>query len=80
MFYLGILKMGVSSRIAPIFSFPYFFCTFASANFRYNLKHRNMKTSELQSQLDAENLNFLNYILAKTFNVELQGYVYSEED
>ena len=39
-----------------------------------------MKTSELQSQRDAENLNFLNYILAKTFNVELQGYVYSEEN
>lgn len=39
-----------------------------------------MKTSELQSQLYDENLNFLNYILAKMFNVELQGYVYSEED
>ena len=38
-----------------------------------------METSEYQSQLDAENLNLLNYI-AKTFNVELQGYVYSEED
>ena len=42
--------------------------------------HRNMETSECQSQLDAENLNFLNYILAKMFNVELQGYIYSEED
>lgn len=42
--------------------------------------HRNMETSEYQSQFDAENLNLLNYILAKTFNVELQGYVYSEED
>ncbi len=42
--------------------------------------HRNMEISEYQSQLDAENLNLLNYILAKTFNVELQGYVYSEED
>ncbi len=39
-----------------------------------------METKELQVQLDAENLNFLNYILAKMFNVELQGYVYSEED
>lgn len=39
-----------------------------------------METNELQSQLDAENLDFLNYILAKMLNVELQGYVYSEED
>lgn len=39
-----------------------------------------METSELQSRFDDENLNFLNYILAKMFNVELQGYVYSEED
>ena len=39
-----------------------------------------MELKDLQNQLDAENLNFLNYILAKTFNVELQGYVYSEED
>ena len=39
-----------------------------------------METSEYQSQLDAENLNFLNYILAKMLNVELQGYVYSEDD
>lgn len=31
-------------------------------------------------QLDAETLDFFNYILAKMFNVELQGYVYSEED
>ena len=35
---------------------------------------------KLQSQLDAETLDFFNYILAKMFNVELQGYVYSEED
>ena len=39
-----------------------------------------METNKLQSQLDAENLNFINYILAKMLNVELQGYVYSEED
>ena len=39
-----------------------------------------MEIKDLQSQFDAENLNFLNYILAKMFNVELQGYVYSEED
>lgn len=39
-----------------------------------------METNELQRQLDAENLNFLNYILAKMLNVELQGYVYSEDD
>ena len=39
-----------------------------------------METSEYQSQLDAENLNLLNYILAKMFKVELQGYIYSEED
>ncbi len=39
-----------------------------------------MELKDLQNQLDAENLNFLNYILAKMFNVELQGYIYSEED
>lgn len=39
-----------------------------------------METKELKSQLDAESLKFLNSILAKMFNVELQGYVYSEED
>lgn len=39
-----------------------------------------METKELQAQLDAETLDFLNYILAKMFNVELQGYVYLEED
>lgn len=39
-----------------------------------------METNELQSQLDAENLNFLNYILGNVFEVELQGYVYSEDD
>lgn len=39
-----------------------------------------MELKDLQIQLDAENLNFLNYILAKMFNVKLQGYVYSEED
>lgn len=39
-----------------------------------------MEMDKLQSQLNAENLNFLNYILAKMFNVELQGYDYSEED
>lgn len=39
-----------------------------------------MELKDLQIQLDAENLNFFNYILAKMFNVELQGYVYSEED
>lgn len=39
-----------------------------------------METNELQRQLDAENLNFLNYILEKMLNVELQGYVYSEDD
>lgn len=39
-----------------------------------------METSELQNQLDAENLNFLNYILAKMLNVELQGFVHTEED
>lgn len=39
-----------------------------------------METNELQRQLDAENLNFLNYILGNVFDVELQGYVYSEDD
>lgn len=39
-----------------------------------------MDTKELKSQLDAERLNLLNSILAKMFNIELQGYVYSEED
>ena len=76
MFYLGILKMGVSSRIAPIFSFHTFFVLL----YLQNIKTKNMETKELQAQLDAENLNFLNYILGKTLNVEMQGYVYSEED
>ena len=35
---------------------------------------------ELQAQLDAETLNFFNYILGNVFNVEVQGYVHSEED
>lgn len=39
-----------------------------------------METNELQRQLDAENLNFLNYILGNVFDVELQRYVYSEDD
>lgn len=39
-----------------------------------------METKELQTQLDAETLNFFNYILGKVFDVEVQGYVYSEED
>lgn len=39
-----------------------------------------MEIEYLQNQLDAESLKFLNSILAKMFNVELQGYVYSEED
>lgn len=39
-----------------------------------------METNELQAQLDAETLEFLNYILGNVFNVELQGYIYSEED
>lgn len=39
-----------------------------------------MEIKYLQNQLDAESLKFLNSILAKMFNVELQGYVYSEED
>lgn len=36
-----------------------------------------METNELQAQLDAETLEFLNYILGSVFNVELQGYIYS---
>lgn len=39
-----------------------------------------MKTKEFQERLDTEALDFLNYILGKFFDVELQGYVYSEED
>lgn len=39
-----------------------------------------MEMDKLQSQLDAETLDFFNYILAKMFNVKLQGYVYSEGD
>lgn len=39
-----------------------------------------MKPDELQEKLDSESLDFLNYILGKVFNVELEGYVYSEEE
>ena len=39
-----------------------------------------MELKKLQIQLNTENLNFLNYILAKMFNIVLQGYVYSEEN
>ena len=39
-----------------------------------------METKELQAQLDAENLDFLNYILGNVFYVELEGCVYSEEE
>ena len=69
--------MGTSSRIVPILGFHTFFVLLYLQKLK---KIKDMKTSELQSQLDGENLNFLNYILAKMFNVELQGYVYSEED
>ena len=69
--------MGVSSRIAPIFSFHIFFVNLRLVNIK---KQRIMETNELQRQLDAENLNFLNYILGNVFDVELQGYVYSEDD
>lgn len=39
-----------------------------------------MEMSELQEQLDKETLDFLNYILGNVFNIELQGYIYPEED
>ena len=39
-----------------------------------------METKDLQAQLDAETLNFFNYILGKVFDVEVQGHVHSEED
>lgn len=66
--------MGVSSQITPIFSFH---TSFVTANYKHI---RIMETKELQTQLDAETLNFFNYILGKVFDVEVQGYVYSEED
>lgn len=39
-----------------------------------------MEIDELQEKLDAESLDFLNYILGNVFNVELEGCVYSEEE
>ena len=69
--------MGVSSRIAPIFSFH---TSFVSLYWQNIENSRIMDTKELQTQLDAETLNFFNYILGKVFDVEVQGYVYSEED
>lgn len=39
-----------------------------------------MDMKVLQAQLDAETLDFLNSILGNMFDVELQGYIYSEED
>lgn len=39
-----------------------------------------METKDLQAQLDAETLNFFNYIFGKVFDVEVQGHVHSEED
>lgn len=69
--------MGVFSRIAPIFQFPCILCIFVTANYKHV---RIMEMRELQAQLDAETLNFFNYILGKVFDVEVQGHVHSEED
>ena len=39
-----------------------------------------METTKLQEQLDNETLDFFNSILGNIFEVDVQGYVYSEED
>lgn len=39
-----------------------------------------MEIDELQEKLAIESLDFLNYILGNVFNVELEGYVYSEDE
>lgn len=39
-----------------------------------------MDIKKLQAQLDTETLNFFNYILGKFFDIEVQGYIHSEED
>lgn len=60
--------MGAIREDAPIYCmFPYLICITPKKNKGYGDKRINR-------------LNFFNYILGYVFDVELQGYVHSEED